>query len=114
MVSLLDQGSSQHEKLQAVRRIVLDRCACLPTLKPNIFFRILEEWQDFDAGALSGDERRLVGVDAHVATIVEIELPKLDKDDATGSGARRMTRCRRISDVSTGRKVAVLVLKDSL
>jgi hypothetical protein len=77
------------------------------------FFK--EQRNDIHARALAiWNERHLVGVDAYVRAVGQIELPELYKNRKAEFRAGRVLRFRRIADVTARREVAVLILEDAL
>src|SRR5262249_7562124 len=80
----------------------------------NVIAVVMKQWHDLHARALAiRNECHLVGVDAHVRAVGQIELPELYKYRTAEFRAGRVLRIRRIADVTACRDVAVLILEDA-
>lgn len=114
-IAIVVKFAVQHQKFHATIKGPLYLDSRLPFFDLNRFLRILKEGSDrYPGTGLIGDPPHFIDVGDKGRAIIGFELPKLDKNDATGRRTRRMSGAGRVAHIRPARKVAPLVLKDPL
>src|SRR5215472_3327664 len=94
----------QRQHLGAARQAHRDRRPGSPALQAHLFAAVAKQRNELDPRSAGGGPiGHSGGIDLHLRSIGEIELPKLNEQDASRRRAGRVIRGRRIADVRAGR-----------
>lgn len=115
MLAAFFEVAIKYQKFAAVRKIERNRSVRGPALHPHLLAAVIEQQSDFNTRPTLGIRvRECLSIEAHWCSVLQIELPQLDEEQAARRGAWGVARGGRITDIGTGRIIAMLVLKHAV
>src|ERR1041385_4822104 len=83
MLAAFVEIAIKHQKFAAVRKIERNRSVRGPALHPHLLAAVIEQQSDFNTRPTLGIRvRECLSIEAHCGSVLQIELPKLDEEQA--------------------------------